>query len=542
MQRNELSEYRLSADHDSLFPFTAGNQVKFYSNAYDRADSHAHGAFADMFRDLNAAQHHICIVGWALSSTEKFGENDDELPTLLVRKAMQGVRVIVLAWDNIVPVYSREHKLLTRALDMEMGRLTPDQQTVVRQHLHVKFSPRELGYTDHQKMVIADAVLYIGGLDLVGGRSNPDEWHDSHARIEGLALLHAIDLIHARWDGLGEDSRQETRASAQIGEIRHVLQEHNHAIAKDIDIDQRKLMRLLCSVRQDSWGSEHRWFNVINKAHTQEIQEAHIIAIKRAEKFIYMENQFFIGNRRHKNKKDTVESTNLVIAALVNKVLEKIARGEEFHLYCQLPYRPEGKPHALDVRLILRKQWKTMEWVIDVIDHAAKLHGKTAADYLTFYNMGRMKNNKYHMKYTHSKLMIIDDKELILGSANCNERSMAGNRDSEAAMHMYGYETEIANYRERLLCEHFGDEFVGANAQLLMLHPEKTESRSLLQNFLNNNLMKLGKADKPVATPWGNISVQQLMNREKPEYVPGRTPLPSGLVMGAVQWARKLPL
>lgn len=33
--------------------------------------------------------------------------------------------------------------------------------------------------------------------------------------------------------------------------------------------------------------------------------------------------------------------------------------------------------------------------------------------------------------YVHSKLMIIDDEYLILGSANINERSMSGDRDSE---------------------------------------------------------------------------------------------------------------
>lgn len=33
--------------------------------------------------------------------------------------------------------------------------------------------------------------------------------------------------------------------------------------------------------------------------------------------------------------------------------------------------------------------------------------------------------------YIHSKLLIIDDKICIIGSANINDRSLAGNRDSE---------------------------------------------------------------------------------------------------------------
>lgn len=36
--------------------------------------------------------------------------------------------------------------------------------------------------------------------------------------------------------------------------------------------------------------------------------------------------------------------------------------------------------------------------------------------------------------YVHSKLMIVDDKIVICGSANINDRSMIGKRDSEIAV------------------------------------------------------------------------------------------------------------
>ena len=35
--------------------------------------------------------------------------------------------------------------------------------------------------------------------------------------------------------------------------------------------------------------------------------------------------------------------------------------------------------------------------------------------------------------YVHSKLMIVDDKYVICGSANINDRSLLGSRDSEVA-------------------------------------------------------------------------------------------------------------
>ena len=36
--------------------------------------------------------------------------------------------------------------------------------------------------------------------------------------------------------------------------------------------------------------------------------------------------------------------------------------------------------------------------------------------------------------YIHSKLMIVDDQKVILGSANINDRSLLGDRDSEIAI------------------------------------------------------------------------------------------------------------
>ena len=41
------------------------------------------------------------------------------------------------------------------------------------------------------------------------------------------------------------------------------------------------------------------------------------------------------------------------------------------------------------------------------------------------------------MVYVHSKGMIVDDEYVILGSANINERSMAGSRDTEIAVGAY---------------------------------------------------------------------------------------------------------
>ena len=41
------------------------------------------------------------------------------------------------------------------------------------------------------------------------------------------------------------------------------------------------------------------------------------------------------------------------------------------------------------------------------------------------------------MVYVHSKMAIFDDDYIIVGSANINDRSMTGTRDTEIAMGAY---------------------------------------------------------------------------------------------------------
>ena len=50
---------------------------------------------------------------------------------------------------------------------------------------------------------------------------------------------------------------------------------------------------------------------------------------------------------------------------------------------------------------------------------------------------GKSQRNRRMMIYVHSKGMIVDDEYVISGSANINQRSMDGSRDTEIAMGGY---------------------------------------------------------------------------------------------------------
>lgn len=56
---------------------------------------------------------------------------------------------------------------------------------------------------------------------------------------------------------------------------------------------------------------------------------------------------------------------------------------------------------------------------------------------LVLFFQATSRNNRRFMIYVHSKGMIVDDEYVILGSANINQRSMEGTRDTEIAMGAY---------------------------------------------------------------------------------------------------------
>ena len=59
------------------------------------------------------------------------------------------------------------------------------------------------------------------------------------------------------------------------------------------------------------------------------------------------------------------------------------------------------------------------------------------SEYITFHGMRNwsilMGKLVQEIVYVHSKLMIVDDRHVICGSANINDRSLVGKRDSEVA-------------------------------------------------------------------------------------------------------------
>ncbi|HSX78506.1 MAG TPA: phospholipase D-like domain-containing protein, partial [Candidatus Saccharimonadia bacterium] len=204
------------------------------------------------------------------------------------------------------------------------------------------------------------------------------------------------------------------------------------------------------------------------------IHKAYLQAIARAADFMYIETQYLIGESKLK-----ANSTNRIPKAIVDRILAMNRLQKDFHVYIVTPLYPEGDPLDKPVQPVRYNQWETMKWMENQL--ANLQNNKQWTDYLSFYFLGqrhgavdanypnngtrqqRIANSNRYMIYVHSKLMIVDDRWIILGSANLNERSMAGNRDSEICVAMWptpGHQDaqtaadKIKAFRKKLWEEH----------------------------------------------------------------------------------------
>nr|KYP64790.1 Phospholipase D delta [Cajanus cajan] len=391
---------------------------------------------------------------------------------------------------------------------------------------------------------------FIGGLDLCDGRYDTPEhrilrdidtvyqndyhnptfssgtkgprqpWHDLHCKIEGPAAYDILTNFEQRWKKASKWSelgRKLKRVShwhddslIKIERISWILSPSESIPNDDPELwvtkednPQNWHVQVFRSI--DS-GSLKGFPKDVYVAETQNlvcaknlvidksIQTAYIHAIRSAQHFIYIENQYFIGSSFAWPAYKDAGADNLIPMELALKIASKIRSKERFTVYIVIPMWPEGVPSSASVQEILFWQGQTMQMMYEVIARELKymqLDDRHPQDYLNFYCLGNREksttifpssNNtpsdngetvsasqkfQRFMIYVHAKGMIVDDEYVILGSANINQRSMAGSRDTEIAMGAYqphhtwsekrGHpHGQVYGYRMSLWAEHMG--------------------------------------------------------------------------------------
>ncbi|XP_006656220.1 phospholipase D alpha 2 [Oryza brachyantha] len=525
----------------------------------------------DVFDAISNAKHLIYITGWSVyteitlirDGTRQRPGGDATLGDLLKRKASEGVRVLLLVWDDRTSVES---------LGMKWGFMsTHDAETAEYfrgTDVRCVLCPRnpdagrsaimgaQIAYmiTHHQKTVIADhdmpvprgdagsgrrrIVSFVGGLDLCDGRydtqfhslfrtldtthhndfhqpnldgasitkGGPREpWHDIHSKIEGPAAWDVLYNFEQRWrkQGGDRDLLVDLKAMADL-----IIPPSPVMFPDDREAWNVQLFRSIdggacfgfpttpeAAARSGLISGKN---NIIDRS----IQDAYIHAIRRAKNFIYIENQYFLGSsfawKADGIRPEDIEALHLIPREISLKIVSKIEAGERFAVYVVLPMWPEGPPASGSVQAILDWQRRTMEMMYNDIAVAleAKKIDAEPRDYLTFFCLGNREVNmsgeyepagrpldgtdyakaqkaRRFMIYVHSKMMIVDDEYIIVGSANINQRSMDGGRDSEIAMGAFQpchlntsgqvARGQVHGFRMSLWYEHLGmlhDEFL----------------------------------------------------------------------------------
>uniref|UniRef100_A0A8D3DZG9 Phospholipase n=1 Tax=Scophthalmus maximus TaxID=52904 RepID=A0A8D3DZG9_SCOMX len=205
------------------------------------------------------------------------------------------------------------------------------------------------------------------------------------------------------------------------------------------------------------------------KYHEESIHSAYIQVIAKSKHYIYIENQFFIScadNRMVYNK---------IGDAIIERIIRAHKEGKKYRVYVVTPLLPgfegditTGGGNA--IQAVMHFNYRTMiRGEYSIISQLKKEMDDQWMNYISFAGLrthaeleGRLVTE---LIYVHSKMLIADDNTVIIGSANINDRSMLGKRDSEVAVIvedsekvasvMDGHEYEAGPYALQLRLECF---------------------------------------------------------------------------------------
>ncbi|GFZ08099.1 phospholipase D alpha 4 [Actinidia rufa] len=519
----------------STFPQRSNCIVRLYQDAHHCSNFRPpfelcpRKLWEDVFKAIEDANHLIYIAGWSLNPKMVLVRDPEtdiphargvRLGELLKRKAEEGVAVRIMLWDDetSLPIFKNKGVMSTH--DEDAFAFFKHTKVICKlcPRFHNKFPTF---FAHHQKTITVDTqglfsssnreiMSFVGGLDLCDGRYDTEDhslfrtlnmeshshdfyqtslsgaslhrggprepWHDTHACVIGEAAWDVMKNFEQRWTKQCDPS-----LLVPIKIISGLCQYYDQS---RISSGRDWKVQVFRSIDHVSATQMPKNFTVERSIH-----EAYVEAIRRAEKFIYIENQYFIGGCHLWDKDQHSGCINLIPIEIALKVARKIKAKERFAVYIVIPMWPEGVPESEPVQNILHWTRETMVMMYKLIGEAITESGESGQprDYLNFFCLANREEKgkgefvppesphpateywnaqrrRRFMIYVHSKLMIVDDTYMLIGSANVNQRSMDGQRDTEIALGCYQLQDgkpnisrrDIHEYRMSLWYEHTG--------------------------------------------------------------------------------------
>jgi phosphatidylserine/phosphatidylglycerophosphate/cardiolipin synthase-like enzyme/membrane protein DedA with SNARE-associated domain len=377
-------------------------------------------AYFSAFREAAAHAHRsIVLIGWDIDSRTELAPQgaDDGLPnrlsefldTLVARR--RDLHAYVLGWDFAM-LYALEREMLPI---YSFGWRT-------HRHLHYHLDDRHPpGGSHHQKIAVVDGRLaFVGGIDFAATRWDTPEhaleeparrtsegapyspFHDVTMMVEGDAARALHELACERW------RRATGKAPAHAGTSDASPWPAGVAPEfEDVDVGIART--------EPAYGDAPA---------IDEVKHLYLDSIAEARRSVYVENQYF--------------TSKAVSDALEGRV--QVKEAPEFVLVSRKAcdgWLEQETMEALRARRFRR---------LREVDTARRFH----AYYPDRQGLGE------DCIRLHSKLMIVDQRLLRIGSANLANRSMGYDTECDLALEAGNAEHEraIAGVRARLLAEH----------------------------------------------------------------------------------------
>lgn len=401
---------------------------------------------------LIQAETYVCILAWDFMGDLELirdAEPGDDYPTKLVDFIYELVQrkpelnIYILLWDySVVYLVEREW--------MPFSRFKQDPHD--RIHL-VTDDAINVGASHHQKVVIVDgSFAFNGGYDLSAWRWDTTEhkpedkrrtthkgesyqpFHDLHAAVTGNIVGALDQLCRERW-------KRATGEEAPWGNFDCDNTIWPQSLSVDFENEPTSLALTY---------SEYKEFPAL-----RQVESLFLDMIAAAQRYIYIENQYL--------------SSHTITDALIDRLEEK--DGPEIVIVITRDnggWLEEGTLGLLRTRLLEKMR-------------SADSQGRLGA----YYPHVQDESGNASQVYVHAKLIICDDRALMLGSANLSNRSMKVDSEIMMALGLEKGTRAAPAFLRRLLAIHLHAEDTEIDEALKAHGSLNTTIRSLREDRLH---------------------------------------------------------